>query len=100
MAAELRAWGSGLRPTGAYGGGCSIASWWEAWHRKADVTPDSLTLQAGLGVGGLSLISTVTLTFMTLLAQASLPSHSHLLSTRAIHLRLALDWGGRERGSG
>lgn len=50
MAAELRVWVSGLCLTGAYGGGCSTASGWEAWHRKADVILDSLTLRAGLGV--------------------------------------------------
>lgn len=44
-AAGLRAWGSGLCLAGACGGGCSIASGWEAWYRKAGVTPDSLFRQ-------------------------------------------------------
>lgn len=45
VTAELRAWGSGLCLARACGGGCSIASGWEAWYRKADVTPDSLFRQ-------------------------------------------------------
>lgn len=47
MAAKLRAWGSGLCLAGACGGGggCGIASGWEAWHRKADVTSDSFFRQ-------------------------------------------------------
>lgn len=92
MAAELRVWVLGLCPRGAYGGGCSIASGWEAWHRKADVTPDSLTLRQGWGW----LVAHLHGHSHLYDSQASLPSHSHLLSTLGHLLEAGL--GLRRKG--